>query len=251
MPSMKHPIKSLKKLLLYTMLLCLLLPVAPPPVLGVKVVEAASVKKGLVKENGKYYYYADGVKVKKKLVRVNASSIYYFGSNGSAVTNTFKNLKDTDGKKYRFYFGPAGKAVVAKKVTGQQKNMVIKKINGVSYGFDTLGHVTTGMWVNAKGTLFYFEPNGAYNAAKTKPLRSAIKKYYGKKPTSETGYKNVYSYLKKALGSHKVLKGSSCMIWGNTNDGYTDVTMRFTNFEILLIMNNRTKQYYFYDIYSR
>ena len=250
---MKHKMNPTKKLLL--LILCLgLFQTSALPLFPAETVQAAvfkAVKNGLKKENGKYYYYQKGVKVKKKLIRISDTKIYYFSSNGSAVTNAFKTLTDTDGKKYRFYFGSAGKAVVASKIYGQGKNFVVKKINGVYYGFDTLGHLIKGMWVDQKGTLSFFENNGAYSAAKTKPLRSAIKKYLGKKPASETGYTKVYTYLKNALGSHKVRKSSSCMIWGNTSDAYTDITMEFTNFNILLIMNNRTKQYYFYDIYSR
>ena len=245
-----YQIKKWKKLLLYVLLVCMIQTTALPFTPAVTV--EAAVKNGLKTENGKLYYYKNGVKVTKQLVRINAAKIYFFGSNGSAVTNTFKKIVDLDGRKYGFYFGATGKAIVAPKVLGQEKNFVVKKINGVYYGFDTLGHLIRGMWVDSeKGTLSFFDTNGAYNAAQTKTLRAAIRKFYGKKPASETGYKNVYTYLKTALGKHKVIKTSSCMIWGKPTDGYTDVTMQFTNFCILLIRNNRTKQYYFYDIYSR
>ena len=64
--------------------------------------EAASVKQGLVKENGKYYYYAvnkagKSVKVteKWKTVKVTKNgktsySRYYFGKNGAAYAGSEK-----------------------------------------------------------------------------------------------------------------------------------------------------------------
>ena len=241
--------KKWKKIVLALLVVCLCQTGAVTLIPAVSV-EAAAVKNGLKNENGKLYYYENGVKVKQQLVRISDTRIYYFGKDGSAVVNAFKTLKE-NGTKYSFYFGANGKAVVAKKLYGQERNFVLKKIKGVYYGFDTSAHRIKGMWVNSKGVLYAFNANGTYNASKTKTYRAAIKKYRGKKPTSDTGYTEVYSYLKKRLGKHTVLKGSSCFIWGSLNDKYTDITMQFANFNILLVRNERTKQYYFSDIYSR
>ena len=83
-------------------------------------VEAATVKKGLKKENGKYYYYVNNKKVK----------------------NVWKNVtQKVNGKKvtYRYYFGSNGAAYAGKK-----NAPAVKKISGAYYAFDVNGRMLKG-----------------------------------------------------------------------------------------------------------
>ena len=79
--------------------------------------QAATAKSGLKKENGKYYYYVKGRKLKNK----------------------WKVLKRS-GKYYRYYFGKDGAAYAGKK--GYDGNIhKVAKIDGSYYGFDRLGQI--------------------------------------------------------------------------------------------------------------
>jgi hypothetical protein len=138
-------------------------------------VEAAAVKNGLKKENGKYYYYVNGTKVK----------------------NTWKTVKTTSNGKtvsYKYYFGSNGAAYAGKTVYGV-RTPVIKKINGKVYAFDVNGRMATGARV-INGKFYVFNSKtGVYDKATTSTYRKAaayrkdskaLKKLLGKASKTET-----------------------------------------------------------------
>lgn len=125
-----------------------------------------TLKKGLVTENGKTYYYVNGTKytgwrrisgkyyyfsavngamLKSKLFKVNGD-IYYVDSKGVRAT---KKLVTKSKKKY--YFGSDGKAVKGS-----------YKLNGKYYYFDaTSAYMRTNYkLVTAKGTIYYYGSDG-------------------------------------------------------------------------------------------
>lgn len=130
--------KLWKKLLI--ILLCMMVVQVPmTAVCGTSKVEAASVKKGLKKSNGKYYYYVNGKKVKNtwKSVKVTVNGKkttckYYFGKNGAAVTGK----KTIGGKAY--YFNSKGQLQtsklglkIGKKYYESNKNGVLTQLSKV------------------------------------------------------------------------------------------------------------------------
>jgi len=163
----------------------------------------STTKKGLVKENGKYYYYKDGKKIKntlKKVTKDGKAKYYYFGSKGAAYTKKWKTIKSSSGKKYRYYFGKDGVAYASGTTkSGKAKEPVVKTIKGKKYAFDYKGRALTGVQViNEK--FYYFNSNGKKNDSKTSKLRKAAKyeknittlqnllKKYGCKPTKTKYY---------------------------------------------------------------
>ncbi|MCC8067036.1 MAG: hypothetical protein LIO94_08045 [Clostridiales bacterium] len=162
---------------------------------------SASTQDGLVKaENGKYYYYEDGKKVKDTLMTVTESdgtkSIYYFNSKGAAVVNKLKTVT-VNGVKYRYYFGKNGKAYTNKwkKVTtssgktyryyfgsnGRAYTDTVKTINGAKYGFGSNSRMLTGVQVLSY-KFYYFKASGKLDSSKTSALRKASA--YGKDITA-------------------------------------------------------------------
>lgn len=193
--------KKWKKLLLFV--LCLMLVQVPVmTVSSTKTVQAATVKKGLKKEKGKYYYYKNGKKVKNKWVTVKTKE------NGKTVSN-------------RYYFGKNGAAYVAAKGSGTY-NVTVKKISKKQYGFDTRGRMAKGIYVNGGNMKFYvFNKKGVYDAKQSSALRKAAK--YGadaatlrkllgkplKEATTDTCYEGVdvdviltYKYFTVSLGRY-------------------------------------------------
>lgn len=145
--------------------------------------EAATVKKGLVKEGKYYYYYVNNKKVKNtwKTVKTNK---YYFGSNGRAYAAP--DLKKSD--QYTM-------------------NVVVKKIGKYYYGFDSKGRMVKSGYYNNPQKLdsngdsmtYYFDKNGRYNAAKSRAVRKA------------GAYGSDTKALRKLLGKAKsVKKLNSC-----------------------------------------
>lgn len=116
-------------------------------------VQAATVKSGLKKENGKYYYYV----------------------NGKKVTNTWKTVKtEKNGQtvSYRYYFGKDGAAYAGKTEYGV-KEPSIRKIQDVLYGFDVYGRMIKGTCF-AKSRFYVFNSKtGKYDETKTIKLRKA------------------------------------------------------------------------------
>lgn len=148
--------KKWKKLLIFV--LCLMLVQVPVmTVSSPKTVQAATVKKGLKKEKGKYYYYVNGKKVK----------------------NTWKTVKVKEKGKtvsYRYYFGKNGAAYTAAKSFGSYNNVVVKTIKGKKYGFNARGRMAKGVYVNGSNMKFYaFTKRGLYDAKTTSALRKASK----------------------------------------------------------------------------
>ena len=153
--------------------------------------EAATVKKGLVKEGKYYYYYVNNKKVK----------------------NTWKTVKSV-----RYYFGSNGRAYAAPDMTKTDKytmNIVVKKIGKYYYGFDSKGRmVKSGYYNNPQkfdsngdSMTYYFDRTGHYNAAKSKAVRKA------------GAYGADMKALRKLLGKPKsVKKLNSC--FGEPGDDY-------------------------------
>ncbi len=253
--------KKWKKVLVF--LICLLFVQAPAVHLTAPVQAAARTKTGLVKENGKYYFYnSNGAKVKSKWKSVKAANgktyRYYFSSDGSAltgtrtapllkkiggkyyafnsqgraITNAWKSIKDKNGKASRYYFDENGAAYMGSTVSGAVIPNVVK-IGAKQYAFGADAKMVTGVWVIpekdpdkpdgydlSKAQFYAFNfSNGAYNAkvssslnavavtgAHASILQARLSPYAGK-PKKET-------------------QGESCF-----GDG-TDVLWTYSNFQV-------------------
>lgn len=138
-------------------------------------------KNGLIKENGAYYFYTKGVKLKNKWKTIKKNK-YYFKSDGKAATLSTKINKTY----YVFYTN--GKLVKTKKtktftikgsvyrvnkkgqaVKGWQK---VKKVK--TYYYAANGKRVTGVYVMS-GQMHYFSSKGIYSAKKTKEISKAAK----------------------------------------------------------------------------
>jgi hypothetical protein len=147
-----------KRWLRFLLLILCLMFVQLPAIGGTSVparVEAATVKKGLKKEGGKYYYYQNGKKVK----------------------NTWKTVKTTKNGKtvsYKYYFGSNGAAYAGTK-TDWDTTIAFKKIGGKYYGFNASAQMVTGIYVSNDSFYVFNEKTGVYDASATKKLRAASK----------------------------------------------------------------------------
>ncbi|MDD7218459.1 MAG: hypothetical protein PUI16_00440 [Clostridia bacterium] len=167
-------------------------------------VQAATAKSGLKKEKGKYYYYEKGKKVK----------------------NTWKTIKTRENGKtvsFRYYFGKDGAAYAAGASFGKY-NVIVKKIKGVYYGFDTKGRLVKGIYVNGDNLKFYaFTKKGVYDSKKSSALRKAAQ--YGADGAA----------LRKLLGKPLKEKTSdSCMTVPGTDIALTDVILTYNTFTVSL-----------------
>lgn len=104
------------------------------------------VKDGWVQENGKYYFYDDGVLYRNKLFKVNGH-IYYVDGNGERQYG-WQNI---NGKRYYFYYrtgyAPSGWIPI------QQKYYYFSKPEGWLY--------TSHLFVSSTGkTIYYADSNG-------------------------------------------------------------------------------------------
>ena len=99
---------------------------------------------------------------------------YYYNKKGKKVKNTWKKVKSA-----KYYFGKNGKAYKAKKVKFFKENVIVKKIKGVSYGFDANAHlVSQGVYVTAgykNSQVYYFDKKGKVNAEITQKIKTASK----------------------------------------------------------------------------
>lgn len=200
--------KKWKRLLVC--LICLLFVQAPAFHLTAPVQAAAETKSGLVKENGKYYFYnSKGVKIKSKWKSIKASNgktyRYYFSKDGSALTGTksalllkkiggkyyafnsqaravtkaWKSIKDKKGNVSRYYFGSDGAAYMGSTLGGAVIPK-IAKIGAKQYAFGADGKMLTGVWAvpddpdNPSQVHFYaFNfSNGVYNAKVSSSLNA-------------------------------------------------------------------------------
>ena len=162
-------------------------------------VQDTDVLKGLVKENGKYYYYVDG-KMQKGWQNVTTTK-----SNGQSVT-------------YRYYFGANGAAYAGTKVYGTSVPAV-KKISGAYYGFDRLGHMLKGTYVANNKFYVFSSKNGKMNGTLSVKLRSACK------------YKKSTATLKRLLKNIGLKPLKTQKLEGCYGDGY-DVIYTYKNFQI-------------------
>lgn len=193
-------------------------------------VETPALKEGLVKENGKFYFYVKGVKQKscwKDIERVSGgktvTSRYYFSRSGEAlaaakgqgtlvkkigskyygfdiygrmIKNSFRTVKvKKKGKTsvYRYYFGSNGAAYAGKMISGTNE-IAVKKVGKKYYGFSADGKMARGNWVKGNKLYAFHPKTGVYDAAKTKKLRKAA------------GYEKDASSLRALLGRPKKSK---------------------------------------------
>lgn len=171
-------------------------------------VQAATVKSGLKKENGKYYYYAKGVKVKKAWKTVKVT----------------KNGKTTS---YQYYFGSNGAAYAGKKVYGVN-TPAVKKIDGKYYGFGVSGRMIKGTYVINEKFYVFNSKTGVYDSAKSTQLRKA------------SAYEKDAATLRKLLGKpQKTVTSASCY-----GDG-KDLILYYPNFMVSLYRNKQGKEIVF------
>lgn len=201
------------------LMLALVLQAAVVPALPAAQTWAAS-KKGLVKQGKKYYFYKNGVKIKKKWKKVSV-----------------------DGVKYRFYFGKNGAAYRAKSLFLNAYNVKLFKIGKKKYGFDNYSHaVAPGIYVDGSSRIYVFEKKGVYNNKKTLALRKAL-------PKGQISA-DMYSRVIAQLGQPKKVKeGNSCSGW-NTVDPFTDISLEYEHFEVQLVRNDKTKAYKLNNYFS-
>ena len=166
-----------KKLRIVLMVFCLLFAsVSAFCVLTPVSTKAATVKKGLVKENGKYYYY---------VVKKNCES--------EKLKEKWKNIKVTKNGKtttYRYYFGKNG-AAYAGSVKFGVKTPAVKKIGSKYYGFGTDARMLKGTYIINDKFYVFNSKTGVYDNGKSTKLRKAY------------GYEKKASELKKLLGKPK------------------------------------------------
>lgn len=112
----------------------------------------ASVKKGLKKENGKYYYYVNGKKVTNSWRKINKKQ-YYFTAKGYAATYSAK----IDGKLY--VFNTAGQLM-------QPAKSSIVKVGKYSYYVNKNGQAATG-WMVLSNKLYFADSKGRFYKSKT------------------------------------------------------------------------------------
>ncbi len=118
----ERAMKQLKKIVMMLVLAMMLTSVpAAVQAASVQSVQTATVKNGLRKENGKYYYYVKG----KKLL-----------SSWKTITQS--------GVAYRYYFGANGAAYAGTRVNNQNRN-ILRKIGNYQYAFDYKGHMLKGV----------------------------------------------------------------------------------------------------------
>lgn len=170
--------KKWKRIL--AIVLCLTFVSVPADVLTQPIAVEAAAKSGLVKENGKYYYYAKG----------------------KILKNTWKTVAITsNGKKtnYRYYFGKDGAAYAGKKIYGINTPSV-KKIDGKYYGFGVSGRMLKGTYVVSEKFYVFDSKTGIYDSVKSSRLRKAsvyekdakdLKKLLGK-PKKTDVYQSCY-----------------------------------------------------------
>lgn len=194
----------MKRVKMIAMLLVLAL-CLQTPAFTVTTQAATAVKSGLKKENGKYYYYYKGKKLK----------------------NRWKSTKSG-----KYYFSKTGAAYAGKDYYGEEK-FAIKTIDGKQYGFGKDAKMLKGTQVgySSSGYKFYvFSSKGVYNKTKSAKLNKAAKygkswstlrKLLGKPSKSKTvdgcygdgGQDYIYYYKNFTVSTHKA-PGASEVVWG-------------------------------------
>ena len=238
--------------------------------------DSSEVKNGFVKENGKYYYYVNGVmqtgwknikradgKIYKHyfgtdgVMRTGWQSIknskgvaykYYFGTNGCMVTG-WQSIKNSKGVAYKYYFHTNGVML-----TGWQ---TIKNSKGVAYKyyFHTNGVMLTG-WQTIGGKKYYFHTNGVLltgwqNIKNSKGV--AYKYYLGTDGAMRTGWQSIknskgvaYKYyfgtngvMRTGWQTIKNSKGVAYKYYFHTNG------IMLTGLQKIKAANGKTYTYYF------
>lgn len=100
---------------------------------------ATENKNGFIIENGKTYYYQNGIKVTNKQKRI-GKYYYYFSKTGVMKTNGFKTLTTKNGNKKKCYYNAKGRRVSGKKkIDGtiyyfsNKSGKMIGRINAITY----------------------------------------------------------------------------------------------------------------------
>lgn len=199
------------------MVLCLMLVQLPvlEPVTTLQTVQAATtktVKNGLKKENGQYYYYVKGKKVKN-----------------AWKTVTVANSKTHKKTSYRYYFTGTGRAYKGGTSWGESY-IVVKKIGGKYYGFNKYAQMVKGIRYSAYGSSkagFYAfnTKTGVYDSKKTAALRKAF--------VREKSSTNLRKLLGKPVKTKKV---SGC--YGNGQEYMLD----YTNFWVNTFKDEKGKE---------
>ena len=203
----------------------------------------AAQKKGLKKEDGKYYFYSKGKKVTNKLKKVSQKKgtyYFYFGKDGAAYQAKMIGEKNDEGKIVNVLY-----------------NVKLFRIGNKQYGFDCYGHrVEKGIYVDSKSKLYVFDKKGVYNKKKTQALRKReelARSSHGI-PRSTDLYDRVIEVLGEPV---KVVRNpGSCNGWnvgdpftGEGGDAYTDVHVYYDYFEVELVYDEDTKEYALNEFY--
>lgn len=157
---------------------------------------------GVVKVSGKYYYWA--------------------GKN--KALNVFKTVDQViSGKNYRYtyYFGGKNGAAVSGSVDSIYgvRNILLKKINGYTYGFSEKARRISGIWC-VSGKLYSFAKNGKYDSAASTKLRNAAK--YGA---------NAKTLLDLLGTPKKKIQETGCM-------GGVDILYTYAHIQVSTNLNN-------------
>lgn len=139
---------------------------------------------GLKKENGKYYYYVGGERLKSEWVTIKNKK-YYFSKNGTAFTSSSHKLKvsNNSAKKAWFVFDKKGRLLTGRKtrLVKVGKTTYLVKANGRAKSgtykggkYLKNGEALTGIRLTGK-KLTAYKANGQVNSKLTKKLRKATK----------------------------------------------------------------------------
>lgn len=115
---------------------------------------AAENKNGFVIENGKTYYYQNGVKVTNKQKKI-GKYYYYFNNSGVMKVNGFKILITKNGNKKKCYYNAKGRRVSGKKkIDGdiyyfnKKTGKMIGRIMNITYINQMAGVRKNGKWIH-------------------------------------------------------------------------------------------------------
>lgn len=112
---------------------------------------------GLLKIDGKYYYYEDGEPCKNEYRKVTVKGekrFYYFQKDGSAFTDGIKKIDDGE-EVFYCYFKKNGQAL-----TDRLKRVTVKSGKKVYFYFKSNGKAATDCIKTVDGKTYYFGENG-------------------------------------------------------------------------------------------
>ncbi len=143
--------------------------------------EETKVKSGLVQEDGSYYYYSNGKKLKSSWKTIKGKK-YYFKSNGKAATGGYK----IKGTVYVF----SSKGVLK---TGSKTRFVT--VGKYKYRVSKKGVAKTG-WFVTGGKLYYALKSNGRLSSKTRSKITFNKKTYAAKTKGDNNAKLKYYTVK-------------------------------------------------------